>query len=332
MLNLRAGLPLALVCGVLAVTLPFAGILREDTARTSLEKVRTAAQELDLATLGAVTAETGERGFTITGNPSFLNSYTDGQQQFESSLAALRSAGLPAQVTGPLEQMASAYEAWLIQFAEPQVQLVRAGGLNAARARTASGYGQDLFETMQSRAEDTGAAIDQEVSKRKSTFDRRNIESDALALLGGIAAAVTGAIVVAGARLRWHEMHRLHTATVELEKERELGRRRADVLASVSHDFRSPLAGVVLQASLLEEQAEEEGRDELVPLAAAVSRGATRAALLVDELLDFARMESGGMQLDIGATRPVRGRKRGGRGRAHRAAVVRRRDQRSGGT
>ncbi len=299
MLNLRFGLPLALFCGALAVALPFAGILREDSARTALEQARTAGQELDLATLGAVTAETGERGFTITGNASFLEPYTNGQQQFESSLAVLRRSGLPANVTGPLDAMAAAYQAWLVEFAEPQVQLVRAGGLNAARARTASGFGRDLFETMQSRSEDTGAAIDRETSRRKSTLDRRNIESDILALLGGMAAAVTAAIVVASARLRWQEMHRLHAATAELERERELGRRRADVLASVSHDLRSPLAGVVLQASLLEEQAEEEGREELVSLASAVSRGATRAALLVDELLDFARIESGGMQLDL---------------------------------
>jgi signal transduction histidine kinase len=298
-LNLRAGLPLALLCGALAVALPLVGIWREDNARTALEQARIAAQSLDLATLGAVTAETGERGFTITWNVSFLGSYTNGQQQFDSSIAALRGADLPPEVTGPVNEMADAYQVWLVQFADPQVQLVRAGGLNAARARTASGLGQELFDTMQSRSEDAGAAIDREVTARRSAQSRRNLESDGLALLGGIAAAVTAAIVVAGARLRWQEMHRLQAATIELELERELGKRRADVLASVSHDLRSPLAGVVLQASMLEEQAEEEGREELVSMAAAVSRGATRAALLVDELLDFARMESGGMQLEI---------------------------------
>lgn len=279
--------------------LPFVGILREDTARTSLERARTAAQDLDLATLGAVTAETGERGFTITGNDSFLDSYTSGQDQFESSLAALRSAGLPPAAAGPVESMANAYQLWLIEFAEPQVQLVRAGGLNAARARTGSGIGRELFDAFQSRSEDAGVAIDRVISERRDTQGRRNIESDVLALLGGVAAALTAAIVIAIARQRWQEMHRLRAATAELEQERELGRRRADVLASVSHDLRSPLAGVVLQASMLEEQATEEGRDELVALSVAVTRGASRAAMLVDELLDFARMESGGMQLDI---------------------------------
>ena len=202
-------------------------------------------------------------------------------------------------MTRPVEAMAAAYQSWLVQFAEPQVQLVRAGGLNAARARTSSGIGRDLFETMQSRSEDAGAAIEREVQSRKTSQTHRNVESDVLALAGGIAAAVTAATVVAGARLRWQDMHRLQATTTELERERDLGKRRADVLASVSHDLRSPLAGVVLQASMLQEQAEEEGREELIALAAGVTRGATRAALLVDELLDFARMESGGMQLDI---------------------------------
>lgn len=279
--------------------LPFVGILREDASRSSLDRARTAAQDLDLATLGAVNAETGERGFTITGNDSFLDSYTRGQQQFENSLAALRAAHLPTDAEKQIEAMDAAYRSWLIQFAEPQVQLVRAGGLNAARARTASGIGREMFETFQKRSDDAGAGIDGLIAERRSAQSHRNIESDVLALLGGVAAALTAAIVVAIARQRWQEMHRLHEATAALERERELGRKRADVLASVSHDLRSPLAGVVLQASMLEEQATEEGRDELVALSAAVTRGASRAAMLVDELLDFARMESGGMQLDI---------------------------------
>lgn len=299
MLNLRFGLPIALICGALAIILPFFAIQREDDAQRALDRARTAAQELDIATLGAVNAETGERGYTITGNTSFLDSYTSGRQQFDTSVASLRALHLGANIDGEIDAMVAAYNHWLINWAEPQVQLVRAGGLGAARVRTGSGIGVDLFNTLRSRSEDLGAAIDQRVAAQKSEHDERNIQTDIFVLAGGVAAAIAAAFIVAGGRARWQAMHNLRAARAELERERELGRRRADVLASVSHDLRSPLAGVVLQASILEEQAEEDGNDDLVATAQEVSRGATRAALLVDELLDFARLESGAMQLEI---------------------------------
>lgn len=298
-MSLRFGLPLALLCGALAILLPFVGIVREEHARNDLEVARNAARELDVASLGELSAETGERGYTITGNADFLDSYTSGRLQFDDAIAVLRGLHLPIGITNQVDQLEGSYQVWLIQFAEPQVELVRAGGLNAARARTASGLGRDLSETIQTKAANTGAAIDQEIASRQSTQEALNIQSDILAILGGIAAAVSGVIVIAGARQRWQAVHSLHATTEQLERERELGRRRADVLASVSHDLRSPLAGVVLQASLLEEEAEESGRADLVALATAARQGATRAALLVDELLDFARLEAGGMQLDI---------------------------------
>jgi len=298
-LNLRFGLPIALICGALAIVLPFFAIAREDDAQRALDRARTAAQELDLATLGAVNAETGERGYTITGTPSFLDSYTSGRQQFDTSVANLRALDLGAGIDGQIDAMVAAYNHWLINWAEPQVQLVRAGGLGAARVRTGSGIGVDLFNTLRSRSEDLGVTIDQHVRDQKTEHDNRNVQTDIFVLAGGVAAAIAAAFIVAGGRARWQAMHNLRAARAELERERELGRRRADVLASVSHDLRSPLAGVVLQASILEEQAEEDGKPDLVSTAHEVSRGATRAALLVDELLDFARLESGAMQLEI---------------------------------
>lgn len=75
-----------------------------------------------------------------------------------------------------------------------------------------------------------------------------------------------------------------------------------EALAAVSHDLRSPLTGVMLSASLLEERAAEAGDSEIAELAADVARGTRRAALLVDDLLDYARCEAGAMQL---TTEPV---------------------------
>lgn len=298
-LNLRFGLPIAPICGALAIMLPLLAIARENEAQRGLDRARTAAQELDLATLGAVNAETGERGYTITGNTSFLDSYTSGREQFDASVANLRALGLGSGIEDEIDAMVAAYDHWLINWAEPQVQLVRAGGLGAARVRTGSGIGVDLFGTLRSKSDELGASIDQVVRDQKAEYDNRNVQTDVFVLFGGVAAAIAAALVIAGGRARWQAMHHLRAARAELERERELGRRRADVLASVSHDLRSPLAGVVLQASILEEQAEEDGKPDLVATAQEVSRGATRAALLVDELLDFARLESGAMQLEI---------------------------------
>jgi signal transduction histidine kinase len=69
---------------------------------------------------------------------------------------------------------------------------------------------------------------------------------------------------------------------------------RDAVLAIVSHDLRNPLTTVVMASSVLEQQADDERK--LRP-AAAIRISAEQMLRLVDDLLDAARIEEGGLRI-----------------------------------
>lgn len=74
----------------------------------------------------------------------------------------------------------------------------------------------------------------------------------------------------------------------------ELERQRADLLRSVSHDFRTPLAVIIAASTGLRERADHTptGRDRMLDL---ITSEARRLDQLVTNLLDLSRIESGGL-------------------------------------
>jgi PAS domain S-box-containing protein len=76
---------------------------------------------------------------------------------------------------------------------------------------------------------------------------------------------------------------------------------RDDVLAIVAHDLRNPLNAIRLQAEMLAASAVDGQRERI----AGIERSAARMKRLVEDLLDVARMEAGGLRLDRAAV-PVR--------------------------
>jgi len=79
----------------------------------------------------------------------------------------------------------------------------------------------------------------------------------------------------------------------------EASRSREEVLAVVSHDLRAPLGTVKLAAELVARLVPEEGPPELRRSADMVQRATARAAQLVEDLVDAARLERGRLALTL---------------------------------
>jgi len=75
-------------------------------------------------------------------------------------------------------------------------------------------------------------------------------------------------------------------------------RMRDDVLAIVSHDLRTPLATVLMQADLLTAR-DDFGREGLAKVATTITRAAHRMDRLIDDLLDASAINAGSLALDI---------------------------------
>jgi PAS domain S-box-containing protein len=81
----------------------------------------------------------------------------------------------------------------------------------------------------------------------------------------------------------------------------EATRTREELLAIVSHDLRAPIGAVQIAAGLLARRMDEGGWPELKRTADTLKRATARAARLVDDLVDWARLERGRFRLERAA-------------------------------
>jgi signal transduction histidine kinase/DNA-binding response OmpR family regulator len=84
----------------------------------------------------------------------------------------------------------------------------------------------------------------------------------------------------------------------------ELDRARSELIDIVAHDFRSPLAGVLGYAELLEWRPDAP-REERAQSARAIVNAATHMSSLVEKTLKTSRLESGQFPFDFGSTDAV---------------------------
>ncbi len=109
-------------------------------------------------------------------------------------------------------------------------------------------------------------------------------ERDLLALVAGQAALVLG-------HARLTEAERAHAAQLQQQNEelQRLNRTITDLIASVTHDLRTPLSSVAGYIELAQEEASDQQRQFLE----IARRNVDRMIRLVNELLDLSRLEAG---------------------------------------
>lgn len=113
--------------------------------------------------------------------------------------------------------------------------------------------------------------------------------------------------VVQGRSASWepaelHAAQELRRRAVEVDLERQIDRERAavrardDLVAVVSHDLRTPMSVVVMQAAIMQRSINEEGNESLLRFRAAaltIQRAGVRMSALLNDLLDLAKIEAG---------------------------------------
>ena len=111
-------------------------------------------------------------------------------------------------------------------------------------------------------------------------------------------------VLIAGVVASLRDAHRrLHGQLEQVERAR---RERENMLAIVSHDLRTPLSAVLLGIGYLKRVlGEGQGTGNLDGALDAVHRSADSMKRLVDDLLDAARIESGGFRLEPALQRLV---------------------------
>jgi signal transduction histidine kinase len=117
-----------------------------------------------------------------------------------------------------------------------------------------------------------------------------------LLILAPIAFAIGFALLIG----LWRILERYHAATRKTYREIEqLGRLRGEFVATVSHEFRTPLTGIQGFSEMMRD--EELTISEMREYAGDINKDAQRLARLISDMLDLDRMESGLMRPSFAA-------------------------------
>lgn len=147
--------------------------------------------------------ETGERGYLVTGQGSFLGPYRKGRVDFDRALADIEQLlGDEPEVRAELDAVSAAVGTWREVAAEPEIAARRTGDVEGARRLVAGGQGRAAFDEVRAATE----ALRQSVQGRLGT--ERTAAASAFEQLTNLlvlAALLLVALVVATALLmrRW---------------------------------------------------------------------------------------------------------------------------------
>lgn len=87
---------------------------------------------------------------------------------------------------------------------------------------------------------------------------------------------------------------RVQERTAQLEKASEA---KSEFLAKMSHELRTPLNAIIGYTEMLQEEAEEQGREEFVPDLRKIEGAGRHLLALINDILDISKIEAGKMDL-----------------------------------
>ena len=139
------------------------------------ERLQPAAEQSRALLTALVNQETGERGFVLTGDETFLGPYRDGRQTAAESLSKLRRtfAG-DREISGALDQVERTAATWRESAAEPEIEARRRGAERQAETLVANGPGKTDFDRLRRQVDRLQAMIDDKVLAAQAD-DRHNL-------------------------------------------------------------------------------------------------------------------------------------------------------------
>lgn len=116
-----------------------------------------------------VNQETGERGFVLTGDETFLRPYEEGIRRASTDLARLRRTFRgDDKITRALAQVEEAATTWRREAALPEIEARRQGAEVRAEDLVSSGKGKSDFDRLRTRVEQLQVMIDDRVSRARA--------------------------------------------------------------------------------------------------------------------------------------------------------------------
>jgi len=259
-----------------------------------------------------IDAETGQRGFLLTGEEAYLRPYARAIDEVRPTLNRLESLsdadGRARQALPHLRQLVAAKMTEL----ERTVSVRREQGEDAARAIVLSGVGRTVMDDIRADLDLLTAEQQRVIDDEAAAASR----SERAAILSEIGAGVAGVLLVivgirrsnrllAAQEARDRVMRDLLAATEDaaaaraalLERERDLNRLKDEFLATLSHELRTPMNAVLGWVRMLRSGVVQDHRVQ--DALQAVERNASIQHRMIEDLLDVSRVVAGKFHLEF---------------------------------
>jgi signal transduction histidine kinase len=322
---------IVLVFGVVA----YVGSRREADSTALVERTHEMIDGNQGLLARVVDAESGERGYIITGDPRYLAPYEGVAPAARLILTRLRvlADDDPAQLAR-VDTLGSLVEKRLAALtARVEARRTQAGPV--PRNVLAVGIGEATMDSIRALAKRMEISEDRLLEQRHANA-AAHARSVLVIITVGTAAAITMALALnlmlgryaasqerlarqleeqnnmleaqsdaleaSGRLLEDHALELEETQTLLLQRTREAedaNRAKCDFLARMSHELRTPLNAIVGYADLLELGLRGPvTADQLTDLAR-MKRSGRHLMGLIDNVLNFSKLESGGLTLDV---------------------------------
>ncbi len=286
------------IVGVILAAITWVQLSRSLEEGRKAFAVRSAAQEVLRLT---VDAETGQRGYTITGKESFLEPYSRSLTNLPAALSQLIE--LSRQDSRLLQQSVElrAQIAVILNRLGMIVETRRQQGFQAAADIIATGIGKVMMDKMRSQVRGI-TALQSELTSVEGGMDReRLLRASLTSLVAGLLGIGAGIFAFWLSRMTLHHQKReqeLLKAKLEAERNSE---HKSLFLANMSHEIRTPMNAILGFSELLShELAEPRHRQYLKSIRAS----ADSLLQLINDILDMSKIEAGVIQLRLEPTDP----------------------------
>lgn len=247
--------------------------------------------------------ESSGRGFSISGNREFLYENTNATEKLFNDLNIFKKLNQKNhQQLGRIAIIEPHIHKWLT-FRELVVQTRT--NKQDANVLIASGKGKHLMDLIMSELK-TIEADESQLRDQRLVSTHLHIERSSVVGIVALIMLITWLLTLITREKRL-ELE-LRSAEIKYrtlyEKEQRAVQTREDTIAIVSHDLKNPLMAIQSGAELIERSLKTENfsgqtrekLDKLIPL---ILRSAGQANLLINDLLDFAKIESENFRVSL---------------------------------
>jgi signal transduction histidine kinase/CheY-like chemotaxis protein len=268
--------------------------------------------ELDATLANLIDAETGQRGFLITGIDSYLDPYNEAIATIDDHLQSIRNliADNPIQqrLLSTLEQNINER----LGIIAESLRLRRQEGFEAARNIVLTNKGRTAMDAIRDIIAKMKIEEDKLLQQRTAESNASAQQAEWTFFIAGLLAAIMLGIfyyqfkrnISERATILEHERAARADAETAYKAEQQArndaekaNRLKDEFLATVSHELRTPLNAMLgwsrmLRTGKLDSESFARGLD-------AIDRNARSQAQLVEDLLDTSRIISGKLRLDV---------------------------------